>query len=163
MDNYFGTSTRIDHIAIAVENIDEALILHQHILGFSLLKKREIVGSFSGMKSAELDAGGFSVVLLEGVSPESQVSRYIEAYGPGVQHVAIKVDDVEVLSEALERLGVRFATSIIRGEGLVQIFTQREENSGMMLEFIERQKNTKEFEAGNIQQLFEQLKENKAF
>lgn len=163
MKKYLGSNTRIDHIAIAVKNIDEALFLYQDIFGFSLLKRREIVGAFSGMKSAELDAGGFSIVLVQGTSPESQVSRYIEEYGPGVQHVAIEVDDVDILSETLKESGVEFATNIIRGEGLVQIFTQREGNSGMMFEFIQRKKNTKHFEAGNIQQLFEQLEENNAF
>jgi methylmalonyl-CoA/ethylmalonyl-CoA epimerase len=163
MKKYLGNNTRIDHIAIAVKNIDEALFLYQDVFGFSLLKRREIVGVFSGMKSAELDAGGFSIVLVQGTSPESQVSRYIEEYGAGVQHVAIEVDDVEFLSETLKESGVEFATNIIRGEGLVQIFTQREGNSGMMFEFIQRKNQTKEFEAGNIQQLFEQLEENNAF
>lgn len=163
MKKNLGSNTRIDHIAIAVKNIDEALFLYQDILGFSLLKKREIVGVFSGMVSAELDAGGFAIVLVQGTSPKSQVSRYIEEYGPGVQHVAIEVDDVELLSETLKESGVEFATNIIRGEGLVQIFTRREGNSGMMLEFIQRIKNTREFEAGNIQQLFEQLEENNAY
>lgn len=163
MKKYLGSNTRIDHIAVAVKNIDEALFLYQDVFGFSLLKRREIVGAFSGMKSAELDAGGFSIVLVQGTSPESQVSRYIEEYGSGVQHVAIEVDDVELLSETLKESGVEFATNIIRGEGLVQIFTQREGNSGMMFEFIQRKKQTKEFEAGNIQQLFEQLEENNAF
>jgi methylmalonyl-CoA epimerase len=163
MKKYLGSNTRIDHIAIAVKNIDEALFLYQDIFGFSLLKRREIFGAFSGMKSAELDAGGFSIVLVQGTSAESQVSRYIEEYGSGVQHVAIEVDDVELLSATLKESGVEFATNIIRGEGLVQIFTQREENSGMMFEFIQRKNQTKEFEAGNIQKLFEQLEENNAF
>lgn len=163
MKQYLGSKTRIDHIAIAVKNIDEALFLYQEIFGFSLSKRREVVGAFSGMKSAELDAGGFSIVLVQGTGPESQVSRYIEEYGPGVQHVAIEVEDVQLLSETLRESGVEFATKVIRGEGLVQIFTRRDENSGMMLEFIQRQKNTKEFEAGNIQQLFEQLEENNAY
>jgi methylmalonyl-CoA epimerase len=163
VNKYLGGNTRIDHIAIAVKNIDEALFLYQGIFGFSLLKRREVVGVFSGMKSAELDAGGFSIVLVQGTSPESQVSRYIEEYGPGVQHVAIEVNDVEMLSETLKESGVKFVTNVIRGEGLIQIFTQREGNSGMMIEFIQRVKNTKEFDAGNIQQLFEQLEANNAY
>lgn len=163
MNKYLGGNTRIDHIAIAVKSIDEALFLYQGVFGFSLLKRREVVGVFSGMKSAELDAGGFSIVLVQGTSPESQVSRYIEEYGPGVQHVAIEVNDVEMLSETLKESGVKFVTNVIRGEGLIQIFTQREENSGMMIEFIQREKNTKEFDAGNIQQLFEQLEANNAY
>lgn len=163
MKKYLGNNTRIDHIAIAVKDIDEALFLYQDIFGFSLLKRRSVEGVFSGMKSAELDAGGFSIVLVQGSGPESQVSRYIEEYGPGVQHIAIEVDNVEALTETLKESGVEFATSVIRGEGIIQIFTQRESNTGMMIEFIQRVKGTQGFEAGNIQQLFEQLEENDAF
>lgn len=163
MKKYLSGNNKIDHVAIAVKDIDEALFLYQDVFGFELLKRREIVGAFSGMKSAELDAGGFSIVLVQGTSAESQVSRYIDEYGPGVQHIAISVDSVEKTAAVLAEAGASFATSIIRGDGLLQIFTQRDANSGMMLEFIERNQNTKEFQANNIQQLFEQLEEKEAY
>ncbi len=118
---------------------------------------------FSGMKSAELDAGGFSIVLVQGTDPASQVSRYIDEYGPGVQHVAIAVDDVEDLSKKMSAAGVKFATNIIRGDGLIQIFTQREKNSGMMLELIQRTTQKDGFDPANIQKLFEQLETSDAF
>src|SRR4051812_40529542 len=124
MKKYLGNNTRIDHIAIAVKDLKEALFLYQDIYGFELLKQREVKGAFSGMKSAELCAGGFSIVLVQGTDPESQVSRYIDEYGPGVQHVAIAVDDVEALSALLKESGIKFATNVIQGDGLVQIFTQ---------------------------------------
>jgi methylmalonyl-CoA/ethylmalonyl-CoA epimerase len=157
MKKYLSGNGRIDHVAIAVRDIDEALILYQDILGFSLRERREIDGAFSGMKSAELDAGGFYIVLVQGIGSDSQVNRYIERYGPGVQHIAIEVDDVELLAETLIASGIKFATNIIRGSGLIQIFTQRDDNTGMMFEFIQRVENCHGFEAGNIQQLFEQL------
>jgi 4-hydroxyphenylpyruvate dioxygenase-like putative hemolysin len=91
------------------------------------------------------------------------VSRYIEEYGPGVQHIAVEVDDVAALAGTLSKSGVRFATDIIRGDGLVQIFTQREGNSGMMFEFIQRKENAEGFEAGNIQKLFDQLETSEAY
>ncbi|MES2825587.1 MAG: VOC family protein [Pseudomonadota bacterium] len=163
MKKYLNNTTRIDHIAIAVKNLEEALFLYEGVFGFTLVKRREIHGAFSGMKSAELDAGGFSIVLVQGTDPESQVNRYIEEYGSGVQHVAIEVDDVEELTETLSQSGVKFATNIIRGDGLIQRFTQRDENTGVMFEFIQRVTNTKGFDAGNIQQLFEQLEANEAF
>jgi len=163
MKKYLGTNTRIDHVAIAVRDLDEALFLYRDIFGFSLSQRREVKGAFSGMISAELDAGGFSIVLVQGTDPDSQVSRYIEEYGPGVQHIAIEVDDVEYLSETLRESGVKFATNVIRGNGLIQVFTQREGNTGMMFEFIQRVKNANGFEPANIQQLFEQLEANEAY
>lgn len=163
MKKYLGNNTRIDHVAIAVKDLDKALFLYRDVFGFALMQCREVKGSFSGMKSAELDAGGFSVVLVQGTDSASQVCRYVEEYGSGVQHIAIEVDDVEVLAKTLKEAGVKFATDIIRGRGLMQIFTQREENSGMMFEFIQRISNGKGFDAANIQQLFEQLEANESY
>ena len=152
----------VDHIAIAVRDLDKAVKLYQQVFGFELQARREIKGKFSGMLSAELDAGGFSIVLVQGTSPESQVSRYVEEYGPGVQHVAIAVDDLEAVHETLRDAGAQFATDIIRGDGLMQLFTQREQNTGMMFEFIERRAVTG-FQTQNIQQLFDQLESRSAY
>jgi methylmalonyl-CoA epimerase len=163
MKKYLGNNTRVDHVAIAVRDIDEALFLYQDIFGFELLKRREVAGAFSGMKSAELDAGGFSIVLVQGTDPTSQVSRYIDEYGPGVQHIGIQVDDVEALTNLLAESGVQFATSVIRGEGLIQVFTKREGNTGMMFEFIQRIRNADGFEKANIENLFAQLEAGEAF
>jgi methylmalonyl-CoA epimerase len=163
MKKYLGNNTRIDHVAIAVKDLDEALFLYQDVFGFELLNRREVNGAFSGMKSAELDAGGFSIVLVQGTDPQSQVCRYIDEYGPGVQHIAVEVADVADLASALNKQGLRFATDLIKGNGLVQIFTQREGNSGMMFEFIQRKNNTEGFEAGNIQKLFDQLETSDAY
>lgn len=163
MKKYLGNNTRVDHVAIAVKDLEEALFLYEDVFGFKLLKRREVHGAFSGMKSAELDAGGFSVVLVQGTDPDSQVSRYIDEYGPGVQHIAVAVDDVESLAKTLKDAGVKFATDLIRGNDLIQIFTQREGNTGMMFEFIQRVKNNNDFDPANIQKLFEQLEASEAY
>ena len=161
--HYCQTNTRIDHIAIAVKDIESAIILYRDIFGFKLLKRREVEGEFSGMISAEFEVGSFSIVLVQGTSPESQVSRYIEKYGPGVQHVAITVNDVEKFSDTLRKTGIDFCTDVIKGDGLIQIFTKRDDNSGMMFEFIQRMPNVQGFQTNNIQQLFEQLEAQSAY
>ena len=163
MKKYLGHHARIDHIAIAVKDIKEALFLYEDILGFELLNTREIKGEFSGMLSAELCAGGFSIVLVQGTEPESQVSRYIEKYGPGVQHVAITVDDIENVTSRLKLAGMEFSTDIIRGENLIQIFTKRDGNCGMMFELIKRAKSEEGFEENSIRSLFEQLEASEAY
>ncbi|PLY40174.1 glyoxalase [Janthinobacterium sp. ROICE36] len=162
MKSYLRNSARIDHIAIAVRDLDEALFLYQEILGFELVARREVKGAFSGMISAELKAGGFSIVLVQGTDPQSQVSRYIAEFGPGVQHVAIEVEDVASVEMTLRKSGLKFATEVIRGSNLVQIFTRRDSNCGMMFEFIQRVEAEDGFETVNIQKLFEQLEESNA-
>lgn len=153
---------RIDHIAIAVRDIEAAVKLYEQVFGFELQIRREVHGNFSGMLSAELNAGLFTIVLVQGTSPESQVSRYIERYGPGVQHVAIAVENLEAVAHTLKDTGAQFATEIIRGDGLLQLFTKREDNTGMMFEFIER-RDVSGFQPQNIQKLFDQLERTAAY
>lgn len=153
---------KVDHIAIAVRDLEPAIKLYQQVFGFELTTRREIRGKFSGMLSAELDAGGFMIVLVQGTSSDSQVSRYIERYGPGVQHVAIAVDDLAAVEATLKDTGAQFATDIIRGDGLLQLFTKREDNTGMMFEFIQRN-DAVGFQPQNIQKLFDQLESKAAY
>ncbi len=55
----------------------------------------------------------------------------IENFGPGVAHIALAVDDVEATSTELKKRGMAFDTNIIRGPGLIQLFSSRDMNSGM--------------------------------
>jgi methylmalonyl-CoA/ethylmalonyl-CoA epimerase len=162
MKNILSRMGKVDHIAIAVKDLDKAVEMYSQVFGFALTERRETQGKFSGMRSAEFDAGGFSIVLVEGTDPESQVCRYVDRFGPGVQHVAIAVDDVEAVAKQLAENGVDFATDVIRGDGLLQVFTKREDNSGMMFEFIQRD-GALGFQAQNIQKLFDQLESTSTY
>lgn len=153
---------KIDHIAIAVNDLESAVWQYTTLFNFSVQKRRSIEGQYSGMNSAELDAGEFSIVLVEAKGGESQIARYINAYGTGVQHIAIEVSDLRKVAADLTDKGTEFATDIIEGNGLLQIFTQRDTNTGMMFEFIERN-SVSGFEKGNIQQLFNQLEDSNAY
>ncbi|WP_462156464.1 VOC family protein [Pseudoalteromonas piscicida] len=163
MKKLYKLPARIDHIAIAVLDLEEALFLYQGVLGFELIAKREVCGEFSGMLSAELDAHGFNIVLIQGTCESSQVSQFISKYGPGVQHIAVEVEDIDALVSTLEKKGMEFATSIIKGKNLLQVFTKRDCNSGMMIEFIKKRAEDSRFEKNNIEDLFQQLEASGAF
>ncbi len=147
---------RIDHVAIAVPDLEAAVGFYRDVLGMELLARREIQGKKSGMVTAEMGCGPFSIVLVQGTDPASQVSRFIAEFGPGVQHVAIEVDDVAEVSQQLQARGVTFDTGLIQSTGLTQIFSSRDARSGVMFELIERSE-TQGFAEHNIQSLFEQL------
>lgn len=152
----------IDHVAIAVRDLDAAIAYYGEVLGFTLQERRQISGRISGMDSAVMEAGGVKFVLVQGDSPESNVSRYIEAYGPGVQHVAIEVPDPQEAIDDLRRRGADLLTGIIHGPGLDQIFTKREPNSGIQLEIIARAENDG-FDPANVQELFEAMERENVF
>lgn len=151
-----GIYHRIDHVAVAVLDLEQAISDYQNIWGFDFVERRETSGEKTGMISAVMKGNEFTIVLIQGLQELSQVSQYIKKYGPGVQHLAIKVDNLESVVSVLRDKGVSFATNIITGPGLRQIFSKREPNSGMMFEFIERTDND-EFLEDNINDLFSQM------
>jgi methylmalonyl-CoA/ethylmalonyl-CoA epimerase len=153
--------TSIDHVAIAVQNLEESIQFYTGVLGFELTERRRTEGKQTAMISAVLKAGSITVVLLEGTSPESQVSRFVEHFGPGVQHVAFGVQNLPEMAEELKGSGMEFDTTVIQSPGLRQIFSARDQGSGMMFEFIERMGG--DFSDQSVQQLFEQLEKKNTF
>jgi methylmalonyl-CoA/ethylmalonyl-CoA epimerase len=153
---------RIDHMAIAVNDLEKAIHHYHRIMGMTLLERRETSGKNTAMISAVMDAGSFTIVLIQGFGEQSQVSRYIANFGQGVQHVAFEVDDIEHAIEQLITDGVEFSTSLLVSSGLKQIFTKRDKESGMMYEFIERT-GEQGFTDNNVNRLFAQLEQNDQF
>jgi len=155
-------AVKIDHVAIAVPDLENSLGFYR-LLGFELIERRQTAGHKTEMVSAVLRAGVITVVLVQGTTPGSQVNRYIENYGPGVQHIAIEVRDVAKLMKELADIGVEFSTTLIQGCGIRQAFTARHRGSGMMYEFIERHTNDGDFTDESVRDLFEQLERNDAY
>lgn len=155
--------TKIDHIAIAVGDLEAAIEFFQTKLGFNLIQRRIVKGARTGMISAELEHNDIKFVLCQGTEPESQVSRLIEHYGPGVAHIALAVDDVESTASELGMQGLNFDTTVIKGPGLKQVFSSRDVNSGLSFEFIERSACEHGFREENIEELFSQLEKSGAY
>ena len=153
--------TSIDHVAIAVRDLEESIKFYTEVLGFELKERRRTEGKQTAMVSAVLKAGPVTVVLLQGTTPESQVSRFVEHFGPGVQHLALGVENLPEMAEELKAAGMEFDTTVISSPGLRQIFSKRDAGSGQMFEFIERMGG--DFSDQSVQQLFEQLEKKNAF
>lgn len=132
---------RIDHFAVAVVDIESSIRFYRDVLGFELMERRTTIGKKTGMLSAVMTIASFSIVLVQGTSIDSQVSRFIESYGPGVQHIAFEVADIQKVYEDLRKRGMEFSTTMISSPGLNQVFSKRDKGSGIMLEFIERGEN----------------------
>jgi len=113
------------------------------------------------MPSAMLEAGGLTIVLLQGINPQSQVSQFIECYGPGVEHVAVRVADVATAVHDLRSSGLDVDTPVVGGAGLKQDFSRRDEASGLMLEIIERQ--AEGFAEQNVSELSRAVGSNGSF
>jgi methylmalonyl-CoA/ethylmalonyl-CoA epimerase len=96
---------RIDHIGVAVEDLDEAVALYSSKLGMRE-QHRETVEEF-GVEAVLLEIGDGHVELLCPLGPESAVGRFLERSGPGLHHVAYGTDDIESALQAVRSAGLR--------------------------------------------------------
>jgi methylmalonyl-CoA epimerase len=85
---------KIDHIAIAVKNLDEALQLYDDLFGVKPSKIETI--SQQGVKAALLPMGeGSEIELLEPIDPQSGIAKFLENRGEGIHHICLEVEDVD--------------------------------------------------------------------
>jgi methylmalonyl-CoA/ethylmalonyl-CoA epimerase len=96
---------RIDHIGVAVEDLDGAIALYRDQLGMPL-QHRETVEE-QGVEAVLLGVGESHVELICPLGPETGVARFIERNGPGLHHVAYGTDDIDSSLAALRAAGMR--------------------------------------------------------
>ena len=96
---------QIDHVGVAVEDIDAALELYTGPLAMPL-EHRETVDD-QGVDAALVGVGAGHVELLAPLGPDTPVGRYLERRGPGLHHVAYAVEDIETVLDQLRAAGLR--------------------------------------------------------
>src|SRR6476620_434067 len=99
--------TAIDHVGIAVADLDAAVVFYRDTYGMRLA--HEEVNEEQGVREAMMAVGdsGSHIQLLAPLSPESTIARFLDRSGPGVQQVAFRVEDVEAVSQVLRDRGLR--------------------------------------------------------
>jgi methylmalonyl-CoA/ethylmalonyl-CoA epimerase len=95
---------RIDHIGVAVDDLDEAVALYEERLGMAL-QHRETVEA-QGVEAVLLGVGESHVELLRPLAPETAVGRFLERNGPGLHHVAYGTDDIDAALAAVRDAGL---------------------------------------------------------
>lgn len=151
----------IDHIAIAVEDIDASIAWYSSALGFSLVERSEVNGDHTGMVYAIMKSAAASVVLVKGTSPESQVSKFVAAFGTGMHHIAFAVTDLDKAISRVAEAGGATDTPVISDEGIRQAFLQRDASTGVRIELIER--HGAPFSEKNVERLFRALEEKNLY
>ena len=99
--------TAIDHVGVAVTDLDAAITFYRDTLGMELA--HEEVNEEQGVREAMMAVGGSGshIQLLAPLSPESTIAKFLERSGPGVQQVAYRVEDVEAVGQVLRERGLR--------------------------------------------------------
>ena len=126
-------TSQIDHIGIAVKNIEEAAKLYTD-LGLKI-EGTEIVES-QKVKVAFIGIGQSRIELLESTAPDGNIAKFIEAKGEGIHHIAVKVDNIEKALEELSAKGYQLIDKTPRiGAGGHQIaFLHPKSTKGVLLE-----------------------------
>ena len=96
---------RIDHVGVAVEDLDEAVALYSERLAMPV-QHRETVEE-QGVEAVLLGVGESHVELLRPLGPETAVGRFLERNGPGLHHVAYGTDDIDSALNAVRAAGLR--------------------------------------------------------
>jgi methylmalonyl-CoA epimerase len=96
---------RVDHIGVAVEDLDAAIALHEQTYDMTLVH-REVVEE-QGVEAVLLDVGENHVELLRPLGQETPVGRFLAKRGPGLHHVAYQVADVQATLATLRDRGLR--------------------------------------------------------
>jgi methylmalonyl-CoA epimerase len=94
---------KIDHIGIATERLEEASALWQDALGLELDSTEEIASQ--GVRVAMLTLGESHIELLEPLSDDSPVGKFLGKRGPGIHHIAVRVDDIRASLADLKTRG----------------------------------------------------------
>jgi methylmalonyl-CoA/ethylmalonyl-CoA epimerase len=127
----------IDHTGIAVADLEQSLAFYRDVLGLALVHRETLPEQ--GVEAVLLDVGDSHVELIAPLGPETGVARFLEQRGPGLHHVAYRVDDIEATLASLSAAGVRLIDEQprtgIRGSRVA--FVHPAATGGVLTEIVE--------------------------
>jgi methylmalonyl-CoA/ethylmalonyl-CoA epimerase len=94
---------KVEHIGIAVKNLAESNVLFEKLLGTPHYKIEEVVSE--GVMTSFFQKGETKIELLEGTTPESAITKYVQKKGEGIHHIAFEVTDIYAEMQRLEQEG----------------------------------------------------------
>ncbi len=128
---------KVNHIAIVVHNIEEALQVYEGALGLELAEVKEMPEQ--AVRIAFLPVGESQIELVEPITAESGVARFLEKRGEGLHHICLEVDDIEAALQDLAAQGIRLIDEQPRqgAHGRVA-FLHPKSAHGVLIELIEK-------------------------
>jgi methylmalonyl-CoA epimerase len=125
---------RLDHIGIAVADLDTALAFYRDALGLEIEESEEVAAQ--RVRAHFIPVGEPALELLEATTPDSPIARYLEKRGPGIHHITLRVDDIDAVLAALKARGVRLVDETARpgAEGARVAFIHPSAAHGVLVE-----------------------------
>ena len=131
---------KVDHIGVAVKNLDEVLKFYEENLGMHA--HGEEINDEQKVRVGFLPVGDTEIEFLESTSPDGAIAKFIEKNGEGIQHIALKVDNLEMALQELKNKGVKLIDEQPRiGAGNNKIaFLHPKSTFGTLVELCEQMK-----------------------
>jgi methylmalonyl-CoA epimerase len=127
----------IDHLGIAVRSLQEALQFYEGMLGMSVTARETVEAE--KVHVAMLPAGESRLELLEAMDSSSSVSRFLEKRGPGLHHIALRVDDLVAVTAQMAEQGIKLLNEPRKGAGgRTYVFVHPASAGGVLLELIQK-------------------------
>jgi methylmalonyl-CoA/ethylmalonyl-CoA epimerase len=131
--------TRIDHVGLAVRDLDAAILFYERTFGMHVV--HEEVNEEQGVREAMLAVGdsGSCIQLLAPLSDDSPIGRFLSRNGEGIQQVAYGVDDIDAISQHLRDAGLRLLYDTPkRGTANSRVnFVHPKDAGGVLIELVE--------------------------
>ncbi|HUX60924.1 MAG TPA: methylmalonyl-CoA epimerase [Ignavibacteriaceae bacterium] len=124
----------IEHIAIAVKNLDESINFYENTFGLKCYLIEEVVDQ--KVRTAFFNVGGTKIELVESTDSQGTIAKFIEKHGEGIHHIAFAVNDVESSLKELESKGIKLIDRTPRpgAEGLDIAFLHPKSTLGVLTE-----------------------------
>lgn len=130
---------KVDHIGIAVRNLDDVIPYYTETLGCPLLKIEEVESE--RVRVAFIDAGNIKLELLEPMDDTSAIYKFLEKKGEGIHHIAFGVENIEQRMEELKEKGVRLLNEQPKNGagGALVAFMHPKSSNGVLYELCQKQ------------------------
>lgn len=141
MSDGFPGLLAVDHVGVAVPDLDAAIAFHTEVLGLVLRHREDnLAQGVSEAMLAPADGGaGAEIQLLAPLGPDSPLARFLDRSGPGLQQLAYRVADVEAAADALRQRGLRllYDAAKIGTRGSRINFVHPRDTGGVLIELVE--------------------------
>jgi methylmalonyl-CoA/ethylmalonyl-CoA epimerase len=128
---------KIEHIGIAVGNLESALIIYERLFGTPAYKQEEV--AVEGVKTAFFRNGPNKIELLEATNPESSIAKFIAKKGEGIHHIAFEVEDITHEIDRLKKEGFIVLNEIPKkgADNKLVAFLHPKSTNGVLIELCQ--------------------------
>ena len=135
--------SNIDHIAIVVNNIEDALSVYQDALGLPLKRMEEVTEEAVKIAFLPLPEGNAELELIQPTTADSGVARFLTKRGEGIHHICVNVDNIETAMQTMAAKGLQILeeTPRVGSQGQKYVFIHPKTTHGVLIELYEKAKN----------------------